>query len=162
MELVLVSLSSTNWCYVPVPLLLGHLLPGNNQPVHLAGGWLLALICSERKVMFVGGWWLVCSERKILLVGCRWARWIGCTCISWSTILYRVITPTDNNGISWCYFLVLNDEFSVLLVLNAFSNIQAILVGHGGGGGSRLVLTRSWLSNSVNIHLKVQTVKHQF
>jgi hypothetical protein len=29
---------------------------------------LLMLICSERKVLLAGGWWLVCSERKILLV----------------------------------------------------------------------------------------------
>jgi hypothetical protein len=25
------------------------------------------LICSERKVLLAGCWWLVCSERKVLL-----------------------------------------------------------------------------------------------
>jgi hypothetical protein len=27
----------------------------------------LVLVCSERKVLLAGCWWLVCSERKILL-----------------------------------------------------------------------------------------------
>jgi hypothetical protein len=35
------------------------------QPVRLADGWWLVLICSERKVLLAG--WLICSERKILL-----------------------------------------------------------------------------------------------
>jgi hypothetical protein len=26
------------------------------------------LICSERKVLLSGGWWLICSEIKVLLV----------------------------------------------------------------------------------------------
>jgi hypothetical protein len=39
----------------------------NNQPVRLAGGWWLVLICSERKVLLAGWWWLVCSERKVPL-----------------------------------------------------------------------------------------------
>jgi hypothetical protein len=30
-------------------------------------GWWLVLICSERKVLLDGCWWLICSERKILL-----------------------------------------------------------------------------------------------
>jgi hypothetical protein len=30
--------------------------------------WLV-LICSERKVLLAGCWWLVCSERKVLLAG---------------------------------------------------------------------------------------------
>jgi hypothetical protein len=30
--------------------------------------WLV-LVCSERKVLLAGCWWLVCSERKILLAG---------------------------------------------------------------------------------------------
>jgi hypothetical protein len=25
------------------------------------------LVCSERKVLLAGRWWLICSERKILL-----------------------------------------------------------------------------------------------
>jgi hypothetical protein len=37
------------------------------KPVCLAGGWWLVLICSERKVLLAGCWWLVCSERKVLL-----------------------------------------------------------------------------------------------
>jgi hypothetical protein len=43
--------------------------PWNPQPVRLAGGWWLVLVCSERKVLMVGCWWLVCSERKVLLAG---------------------------------------------------------------------------------------------
>jgi hypothetical protein len=39
------------------------------QPVRLAGGWWLVLICSERKVLLAGCWWLICSERKALLAG---------------------------------------------------------------------------------------------
>jgi hypothetical protein len=27
------------------------------------------LVCSERKVLLAGCWWLVCSERKVLLAG---------------------------------------------------------------------------------------------
>jgi hypothetical protein len=27
------------------------------------------LICSERKVLLAGCWWLICSERKVLLAG---------------------------------------------------------------------------------------------
>jgi hypothetical protein len=38
-----------------------------HQPVRLAGGWWLVLICSERKVLLADCWWLVCSERKVLL-----------------------------------------------------------------------------------------------
>jgi hypothetical protein len=37
------------------------------QPVRLAGGRWRVLICSERKVLLAGCWWLVCSERKVLL-----------------------------------------------------------------------------------------------
>jgi hypothetical protein len=43
--------------------------PANLQPVRLAGGWRLVLICSERKVLLAGCWWLVCSERKVLVAG---------------------------------------------------------------------------------------------
>jgi hypothetical protein len=39
------------------------------QPVRLAGGSWLVLVCSERKVLLAGCWWLVCSERKVLLAG---------------------------------------------------------------------------------------------
>jgi hypothetical protein len=41
----------------------------NWQPVRLAGGWWLVLVCSERRVLLAGCWWLVCSERKVLLAG---------------------------------------------------------------------------------------------
>jgi hypothetical protein len=27
------------------------------------------LVCTERKVLLAGCWWLICSERKVLLVG---------------------------------------------------------------------------------------------
>jgi hypothetical protein len=37
------------------------------QPVRLAGGRWLILICSERKVLLAGCWWLICSEGKVLL-----------------------------------------------------------------------------------------------
>jgi hypothetical protein len=40
-----------------------------NQPVRLAGGWWLILVCSDRKVLLAGCWWLVCCERKVLLAG---------------------------------------------------------------------------------------------
>jgi hypothetical protein len=50
-------------------LLLPCFKVGNPQRVRLAGGWWLVLICSERKVLLAGCWWLVCSERKILLAG---------------------------------------------------------------------------------------------
>jgi hypothetical protein len=30
--------------------------------------WLV-LICSERKVLLIGCWWLICSEIKVLLAG---------------------------------------------------------------------------------------------
>jgi hypothetical protein len=39
------------------------------QPVRLACGWWLILICSEIKVLLADCWWLVCSERKVLLAG---------------------------------------------------------------------------------------------
>jgi hypothetical protein len=32
-------------------------------------GWLLVLVCYERKVLLTGCWWLVCCERKVLLTG---------------------------------------------------------------------------------------------
>jgi hypothetical protein len=32
-------------------------------------GWWLVLVCSERRVLLAGYWWLVCSERKVLLAG---------------------------------------------------------------------------------------------
>jgi hypothetical protein len=32
-------------------------------------GWRLMLVCSERKVLLAGCWWLICSERKALLAG---------------------------------------------------------------------------------------------
>jgi hypothetical protein len=31
--------------------------------------WWLVLVCSERKIVLAGCWWLVCSERKVLLAG---------------------------------------------------------------------------------------------
>jgi hypothetical protein len=36
-----------------------------HQPVRLAGGWWLVLVCSKRKVLLTGCWWLVCSKRKV-------------------------------------------------------------------------------------------------
>jgi hypothetical protein len=39
------------------------------QPVRLAGGWCLVLVCSERRVLLAGCGWLVCCERKVLLAG---------------------------------------------------------------------------------------------
>jgi hypothetical protein len=39
------------------------------QPVRLAGGCRLVLVCSKRKVLLAGCWWLICSERKIVLTG---------------------------------------------------------------------------------------------
>jgi hypothetical protein len=42
------------------------------QLVRLAGGRWLVLVCSERKVILVGCWWMVCSERKVLPTGCSW------------------------------------------------------------------------------------------
>jgi hypothetical protein len=39
------------------------------EPVRLADGGWLVLICSERKVLLADYWWLVCSERKVLLAG---------------------------------------------------------------------------------------------
>jgi hypothetical protein len=41
----------------------------NSLPVRLAGGLWLVLVCSERKVLLSGRWWLVCFERKVLLAG---------------------------------------------------------------------------------------------
>jgi hypothetical protein len=41
----------------------------NLEPVRLAGGWWLVLVCSERRVLLAGCWWLVCAERKVLLAG---------------------------------------------------------------------------------------------
>jgi hypothetical protein len=35
----------------------------------MAVDWWLMLICSERKVLLAGCWWLVCSERNVLLAG---------------------------------------------------------------------------------------------
>jgi hypothetical protein len=34
------------------------------QPIHLACGRGLVLICSARKVPLTGCWWLICSEKK--------------------------------------------------------------------------------------------------
>jgi hypothetical protein len=49
-------------------------------------GWRLVLICSERKVLLAGCWWLVCCERKLLLAGITHiaARtWLNCvSCLS--------------------------------------------------------------------------------
>jgi hypothetical protein len=39
------------------------------EPVRLADGGWLVLICSKRKVLLADCWWLVCSERKVLLAG---------------------------------------------------------------------------------------------
>jgi hypothetical protein len=39
------------------------------QVFRLAGGSWLVLVCSERKVLLAGCWWLVCCERKVLLAG---------------------------------------------------------------------------------------------
>jgi hypothetical protein len=39
------------------------------QPVRLTGGWWLVLVCSERRVLLAGCWWLICCERKVLLAG---------------------------------------------------------------------------------------------
>jgi hypothetical protein len=46
----------------------------DKQPVRLADGWCwfvvrLVLVCSERKILLAGCWWLVCSERKVPLAG---------------------------------------------------------------------------------------------
>jgi hypothetical protein len=38
-----------------------QIIPGD--PVRLAGGWCLVLICSERKLLLADCWWLVCSDR---------------------------------------------------------------------------------------------------
>jgi hypothetical protein len=40
-----------------------------NQQAACSFGWWLVLICSERKVLLAGCWWLVCSEMKLLLSG---------------------------------------------------------------------------------------------
>jgi hypothetical protein len=32
-------------------------------------GWWLVLVCSERRVLLAGCWWLICCERKVLLAG---------------------------------------------------------------------------------------------
>jgi hypothetical protein len=37
--------------------------------VRLGGDRWLVLICSERKLLLTGCWWLVSSERKVLLAG---------------------------------------------------------------------------------------------
>jgi hypothetical protein len=34
------------------------------QPVCLAGGWRLVLICSERKVLLADRWWLIVLREK--------------------------------------------------------------------------------------------------
>jgi hypothetical protein len=39
------------------------------RPVRFAGGWWLMLVCSVRKLLLAGCWWLICSERKVLLAG---------------------------------------------------------------------------------------------
>jgi hypothetical protein len=36
----------------------------DRQPVRLADGWWLMLICFERKVLLADCWWLVRSEKK--------------------------------------------------------------------------------------------------
>jgi hypothetical protein len=62
--------------------------PANLQPVRLAGGWRLVLICSERKVLLAGCWWLVCSERKVLVAG-------GCCLFVLQNFLYQFLkAPT--------------------------------------------------------------------
>jgi hypothetical protein len=48
------------------------------QSVRLSGGWWLVLVCSERKVLLDGCWWLVCCERKVLLAGGWQAKRMGC------------------------------------------------------------------------------------
>jgi hypothetical protein len=40
-----------------------------NKPSAYSVGWWLVLVCSERRVLLAGCWWLVCSERKVLLAG---------------------------------------------------------------------------------------------
>jgi hypothetical protein len=41
-----------------------HLAGASLQPVRLAGGQYPMLMCSERKVLPTGCWWLICSEKK--------------------------------------------------------------------------------------------------
>jgi hypothetical protein len=36
--------------------------------IYSFGLWLM-LICSERKILLAGCWWLICSKRKVLLAG---------------------------------------------------------------------------------------------
>jgi hypothetical protein len=36
----------------------------DRQPVRLAEGWWLMLICFERKVLLADCWWLVRSQKK--------------------------------------------------------------------------------------------------
>jgi hypothetical protein len=38
-----------------------------NSPFVLAGGRWPVLVCSERKVLLAGCWWLICSEREVLV-----------------------------------------------------------------------------------------------
>jgi hypothetical protein len=55
-----------------------------SQPVRLAGGWWLVLVCSERKVLLAGYWWMVCCERKVLLAGGWYKRWTTGTSQVWT------------------------------------------------------------------------------
>jgi hypothetical protein len=47
-----------------------HLRNDENFAACSFGWWLMAgVVCSERKVLLAGCWWLICSERKVLLAG---------------------------------------------------------------------------------------------
>jgi hypothetical protein len=61
--------ANANMQQFPGRSLLNLNLRPNYQPVRLAGGWWLVLICCERKVLLAGCWWLICSDRKVLLAG---------------------------------------------------------------------------------------------
>jgi hypothetical protein len=39
------------------------------QPVCLASGWWLMLICFERKILLVSWWWLIYFKRKLHVTG---------------------------------------------------------------------------------------------
>jgi hypothetical protein len=51
------------------PLHVRLLLPPGASQAACSFGWWLALVCSKRKVLLAGCWWLVCSKRKVLLAG---------------------------------------------------------------------------------------------
>jgi hypothetical protein len=56
-------------CYLCLSVSLEYFFFRKDNMTACSFGWWLVLVCSERKVLLGGCWWLICSERKVVLSG---------------------------------------------------------------------------------------------